>query len=470
MLSGFISSVQDNVWAVFLIAVFFGGSIFVHEMGHFLAARRYGLKVERFSIGFGPAIWSRRGKDGVEYRLSWFPLGGYVLLPQLADLRAIEGKSDYADKPHGSETEAREPALPPVAYWPKMVVFVAGATFNVLFAFVLACIVSLIGLPESADPFPHTAIGAVSKTVENADGAKFPSPAFEAGLQVGDVILSIDGKTVQDFGDITALIVMSGGRDAAGRPEAHFKIERAGKILDLTVHPRLTGAENARQIGIGQALTPIVHTVVTGSPADKAGFKDGDVLDQIDGTKITSLSVFFDYLQGKKSAPVAIQVLRGGQPITLNLAGPAGANGLYGFASFSSPTKLGHPSPFKLVWDEAVRTGRTIASLLNPHSDVGLSKMSGVIGIVHIYHDEAQQGLVPVMLLTILINVNLAILNLLPIPVLDGGQMVFATIGWIRGRSLPINFIMTTQSVFMVLILILMVYIGYFDVQRLIHS
>jgi regulator of sigma E protease len=462
MLSGFLSSVQDNVWAVFLIAVFFGGSIFVHEMGHFLAARRHGLKVERFSIGFGPAIWSHRGKDGVEYRLSWFPLGGYVLLPQLADLRAIEGKSDYA--------ESTDPALPPVAYGPKMIVFAAGAAFNVLFAFALACIVSVAGLPESSDQFSGTTIGAVSKTVEMPDGTKFPSPASEAGLQVGDIIRSIDGKAVQDFSDITALVVLSGSRDAAGHPEARFQVERAGKTLDLTLHPRLTGADNARQVGIGPAFTPIVHKVTAGSAADKAGFKDGDVLDRMEGAKITSISPFFEYLQAKKGAPAPIQVLRDGRPVTLTLTGAAGANGLFGFASFTSPTKIGHPSPFKLVWDEAVRTGRTIASLLNPHSDVGLSKMSGVIGIVHIYHDEAQQGLIPIMGLTILINVNLAILNLLPIPVLDGGQMVFATIGWIRGRSLPVNFIMTAQSVFMVLILILMVYIGYFDVQRLMHS
>src|SRR6267154_1289089 len=93
MLSDFLSTLLSDVWSIFLVALFFGGSIFVHELGHFLAARRRGVLVERFSIGFGPAIWSRRGRDGVEYRLSWFPLGGYVLLPQLADLGVIEGES-----------------------------------------------------------------------------------------------------------------------------------------------------------------------------------------------------------------------------------------------------------------------------------------------------------------------------------------------------------------------------------------
>src|SRR6185369_9766870 len=91
--SDLFQTLLSNLWILILVVFFFGGSIFVHELGHFLAARRRGAVVERFSIGFGPAIWSRRGKDGVEYRLSWIPLGGYVLLPQLADLGAVEGES-----------------------------------------------------------------------------------------------------------------------------------------------------------------------------------------------------------------------------------------------------------------------------------------------------------------------------------------------------------------------------------------
>src|SRR5690349_2878357 len=134
MPTDFLSSLFSSMWSIFLIVLFFGGSIFVHELGHFLAARRRGVHVERFSIGFGPALWSRRGRDGVEYRLSWIPLGGYVLLPQLADLGAIEGES----KVNVSE-------LPPVSYSTKMIVFAAGAVFNVIFAFALACVLWLAG-------------------------------------------------------------------------------------------------------------------------------------------------------------------------------------------------------------------------------------------------------------------------------------------------------------------------------------
>ena len=93
MSSDLLQTLLTNLWVLFLVVVLFGGSIFVHELGHFLAARRRGAHVERFSIGFGPPIFSWRGKDGVEYRVSWFPLGGYVLLPQLADLGTLEGES-----------------------------------------------------------------------------------------------------------------------------------------------------------------------------------------------------------------------------------------------------------------------------------------------------------------------------------------------------------------------------------------
>src|SRR3954469_25618800 len=105
MSTDFFSSLFSSLWSIFLIILFFGGSIFVHELGHFLAARRRGVKVTRFSIGFGPAIWKRTAKDGGEYRLSWIPLGGYVALPQLADMGAIEG-----------ESELDVSKLPPITY------------------------------------------------------------------------------------------------------------------------------------------------------------------------------------------------------------------------------------------------------------------------------------------------------------------------------------------------------------------
>ena len=197
-----LSAAFSNIWSIFLVVMFFGGSIFVHELGHFLAARRRGVLVERFSIGFGPAIWSHRAKDGVEYRIAWFPLGGYVLLPQLADLGHIEG-----------ESSADVAKLPPISYSTRMLVFVAGAAFNVLFAFVLACIITVVGLPESSMT-ATTRIGYVAKTLEGPDGVKSPSPALQAGFRAGDIVRAIDGKTVVDWQDLMQTLVTTTGRTA----------------------------------------------------------------------------------------------------------------------------------------------------------------------------------------------------------------------------------------------------------------
>ncbi|HLS27130.1 MAG TPA: site-2 protease family protein, partial [Opitutales bacterium] len=153
----------SNIWPIFLIILFFGGSIFVHELGHFLAARRRGLVVERFSIGFGPKIVSWK-RNGVEYRLSWLPLGGYVALPQLADMGAIEGA-----------TERDPEKLPPLTYSDKMIVSVMGAVFNVIFAFLLAFIIWFTGKPTSEDAL-STSVGYVVPTFTLPDGEIVPSP------------------------------------------------------------------------------------------------------------------------------------------------------------------------------------------------------------------------------------------------------------------------------------------------------
>jgi len=166
-----LPSLLGNLWSIALVVLFFGGSIFVHELGHFLAARRRGVLVERFSIGFGPPLWSRRGRDGVEYRIAWFPLGGYVLLPELADLGAAEG-------PIRSDLSGR----PPVTYGTRMFVFAAGAACNLLFAFVLAVLLWALGQPMSSDVL-STRIGHVAPTLKLPDGREVPSPAREAGLE-----------------------------------------------------------------------------------------------------------------------------------------------------------------------------------------------------------------------------------------------------------------------------------------------
>ncbi|HSY54573.1 MAG TPA: RIP metalloprotease RseP [Opitutaceae bacterium] len=442
----------NNTWAWFLIALFFGGSIFVHELGHFLAARWRGAHVERFSIGFGPKIFSWH-RDGVEYRISWIPLGGYVLLPQLADLGAIEGKST-----------ADVAKLPPINYTSKVIIFLAGAAFNILFAFALACVIWLVGQPTSSEEV-STRIGYVSPTVD--DGTKAASPASLAGLQVGDTVLAIDGRKITDWSDLTQTLIMSGSRGPDGQPQNVFTILRDGQTLNVTLHPRLAGDEGNRRVGISPAYELIVLDTPANSPGLRIGLKPKDQILSLDSTPVLNVSTWLDYLAAHASQPVAIKILRDKTELTLTLPPRTVTKQTPDLGlDFTSGSRLVHPNPFTQVTDNIVMTFRTLWSLLNPHSDIGLSKLSGPIGIVHIFHAAAEVGLSAVIMLTILINVNLAIFNLLPIPVLDGGQILFATIGKLRGRTLPINIVAATQGVFLVLLLSTIFYVSVFDVRR----
>ncbi|HVU32443.1 MAG TPA: RIP metalloprotease RseP [Opitutaceae bacterium] len=460
MSSDLLQSILTNVWAIFLVIVLFGGSIFVHELGHFLAARRRGAHVERFSIGFGPAIWSWQGRDGVEYRISWIPLGGYVVLPQLVDLTPIEGES---------RVDATK--LPPVDYATKMIVFVAGAAFNILFAFALACIVWVIGQPASTG-FTSTTIADVLPTIKTSDGRDVVSPAAKAGLKSGDVILAVDGDKVATFSDIQEHIALSSGWTSSGQRQTILTIRRDGKQMDVPIRPVISGSEKVRMVGFSTVAKLVVGRVTPGSPADRAGLKPDDQIIAVSGHPTLTFPDLVDALRQSGKDPLAVTVRRAGQPETVQLPRPSESKdgGDYGIA-LKSGFVFTHPSPFRQVGDCIVKTFRTLWALVNPRSDIGISHLSGPIGIISNFVDVSRAGLPFALWFTILVNVNLAILNLLPIPVLDGGQMLFATISRLRGRALPTNFIMATQSVFFVLIFAMIGYISFFvDIPRIVRD
>jgi len=452
-----IHSLFSNVWAVFLIVLFFGGSIFVHELGHFLAARRRGLRVERFSIGFGPRVFGWRGRDGVDYRLSLLPLGGYVALPQLADLKGVEGDSTPPSD-----------ALPPISYADKMIVSVAGAVFNLIFAFILATLLWFIGQPSSAEQ-ATTRIGFVSPTIELEDGSRITSPAVEAGLQIGDTIRAIDGVAVSDWQELMQTLVTGSELALDGRRKAIFTIERDGAPRDVTVYPRLAGDERVRRVGIAPAYELIVHSVAADSRAARAGVRPQDRIAAIGATPILNLQTYIDELTATAEQTVELQVRREGALVAVTLPArstkPGDATDL-GMA-LTTDSILIHENPVRQFTGHLAMTWRTLASLVHPHSDIGISKLSGPVGIIRVFHLAAQADIRIVLWFTILVNINLAVFNLLPIPVLDGGHMLFATIGRIRGRALPANFIASTQSIFVVLLFTMILYVSFFDVRRI---
>ena len=456
-----ITLLLSGFWSIFLIIFFFGASIFVHELGHFLAARRRGLHVERFSIGFGPKIFSWT-RDGVEYRVSWLPLGGYVALPQLADMQGIEG-----------ETEAEK--LPPISYSSKVIVSVMGAVFNIIFAFAMSLVLWGVGYPAAVEQ-QTTRIGFVAPTLTLPGGEEFESPAARAGLRPGDVVRKVDGKPVETFTDIQHAILMGSGRDGEGNPLVILSAERDGELLDFRLYPILAGRDRLRTVGIQGAHPVIVESLTEGFPAEEAGLQPGDRIVAIDGDTVHSLGQIQQHLKAVGEQEVLLSVERNDELLELGLT-PREAlvtrDGdtriMLGFRRQEVRT-LVYRNPVEQVDHARKRVFQMLGSLVNPQTDVGLRHMSGPAGIARIIHWAAQADFRLVLFVMVLINVNLAILNLLPIPVLDGGHIVFATIAKLRGKSLPPNLIATTQGVFMMLLLFLMLYVTFFDIDRWWHD
>jgi regulator of sigma E protease len=450
-----LNSLTSSLWSILLIAVFFGGSIFVHELGHFLAARRRGVLVERFSIGFGPKIFSWKGKDGVEYRLSWLPLGGYVALPQLADMRSIEGAA-----------KADLPKHPSPGYATRMIVFGAGAFFNILFALALACIIWTTGLPTSNEQ-STTRIGYVVDQLTTSEGQRVRSPASEAGLRIGDTVRAIDGRKTETWQELMQVLLTSAGRTTEGQREALFTIEREGKLIEVVVHPVIAGNEKDRRVGIAPGYELIVHGTTPKSLAAAAGFLADDRLVSLDGIAILNIQTYGEILARSTEREIHAVVQRGTTSVNLVIPARTAPKDPSDFGlTFTTERTLIYPNPLKQIGDVLGMTYHTFASLINPQSDVGISKLSGPVGIARVFHLAAQADIRYVIWFTILVNINLAVFNLLPIPVLDGGHMLFATIGKLLGRPLPASFVATAQSVFMILLFSMVIYVSFFDVRR----
>ncbi|MFT3781863.1 MAG: RIP metalloprotease RseP [Nibricoccus sp.] len=462
-----LQNIFSNLWAIFLVILFFGGSIFVHELGHFLAARRRGMHVDRFSIGFGPKIFSWTGKDGVEYRVSWLPLGGYVALPQLADMRGIEG-----------ETRTDLSKLPPPSYLTKVIVSVAGAAFNILFAFLLATVLFLVGVRVTEEE-QTTRVGVVLPTIELPSGKEVDGPAFLAGIKPGDEIKAVDGKSVSSMSEISYLIALGSGRGPKNEPMVELTIVRDGnQLAPIKVFPQYVSTEKIRDIGLEPTMKVMIGDVKPGGAADAAGLKAGDIVTAIDGQPITYTAFLPEYLRKNTGKPFQLTYVRDDVTKTIEvtpakLIDPDSKLAVFriGVSLRGAPvTKIANIPPWEQIWQHAQTTWRTVVSLVSPKSDIGLSKMSGPIGIAKGLHSLAKIDFRLVMWFTVLINVNLAIFNLLPIPVLDGGHIMFATIGKLRGKALPTEFIVTTQSVFMVLLFSMIIYVSFFDVRRIVHD
>jgi regulator of sigma E protease len=225
-----------------------------------------------------------------------------------------------------------------------------------------------------------------------------------------------------------------------------------------------------RMLGVSPWQELKIAQIEPGSVAERAGLQIGDRLARLDDTALTSYVTFEEALLAAAGRDARLEVARPGAPapIALTLALPAREQlGEQLGVGFDPEVVLIHPTPLKQISDNVKNTFRTLWSLLHHDSDVGISKLSGPIGIARVFHLVSQVDIRYVLWFTIIVNVNLAIFNLLPLPVLDGGHMLFATIGKLRGRALPAGFIHAAQTAFVVALLSMMLYVSFFDVRRI---
>lgn len=451
-----LSSILYIALALFAL----GFSIFIHELGHFIAAKKRGLIADRFSIGFGPRLfgWNHNGTD---FRISLLPLGGYVSLPQLADMGRVEGgESDEGNR------------LPPISYADKMIVAVMGAVFNLIFALLLSLVLWSVG----REIVKSTTVGFVAEEIRNANNEIVPGPAFVAGIIEGDVIDRIDGNKVPDWWYFQNAIATGVGKGTGdlGRRQVEVRVLREGKIIDFIVYPELVSSERMRYIGIepetDETSAPIVMRLEVGMPAIDAGLKPGDRLIRLDGEDIISGAFLSTYLSKYGDRSIDVTVEREGKELTLPIR-PRIKDGeespRFGFAyDFQYKTQSVHYNPIEQLYRFAETMKMTLYALLHKNSDVGVKNMSGPVGIVHGLTRMAQVGFIDLLWMLALINVNLAIFNLLPIPVLDGGHMLFATASKVIGRPLPRKLMENMQGAFMLILLGFILYVSFFDVGR----
>jgi regulator of sigma E protease len=255
-----------------------------------------------------------------------------------------------------------------------------------------------------------------------------------------------------------------------------FTIERDGKTLEIEVFPIIATMERVRTIGIipelPRDLPALVGSVYEGFPADIAKIKPGDELIKIDGQWVESTDQVSQYIQQNPKKEITIELLRNGEIITTVVTpklAVLGENGqkmpMIGVA-WSFPKKLLRETPLVQVRSVIIETLEILQKLVNPKSDIKLSNMSGPVGMGRIIYKSAKWDIRMVFWVVVIININLAIINLLPIPVLDGGHIVFSTIEKIRGRALPQNLMMSLQGAFVIALLSLMLYVTVFDGKR----
>ncbi|QEP44284.1 RIP metalloprotease RseP [Ectothiorhodospiraceae bacterium BW-2] len=432
--------------------------ITIHEYGHFWVARRCGVKVLRFSVGFGQPLWRRVGADGVEYVIAAIPLGGYV---KMVDEREAEVAT--ADLPYAFN---RRPLRQRVA------IVAAGPIANLLLAVLSYWLMFMHGVegtvPELAEPPPDT-------------------PAWYAGIEAGDLIVAVGEESVPTWQAALEKILPA----ALLREPLQLTLERGGvgQVVELPLH-RLTTEVKPELFqtltGIAPApmsLPPVIGEVVSGSAAERAGMRAGDRIEQINQLAIHSWSEAVEQIKQHPEQPLTLVLRREGESVALEVTPEAQHHQgeKIGRLGVSLQVDSADIARYRAVWQYGVFDGLVAAvekswemSILTLKvlgrmvtGSVSVENLSGPITIARYAKHSADAGLSQLLGFIAIVSLSLGILNLLPIPVLDGGHLFFYLLEWLRGAPLSERVEMVGQQVGISLLALLMMVAVYNDMVRL---
>jgi regulator of sigma E protease len=436
--------------------------VFVHEMGHYLVARWNGVRVEVFSIGFGSEIRGWNDSTGTRWKICWIPFGGYV---------KFFGDNDGASRPDGDilrelSDADREASFHHKRLGQRAAIVAAGPMANFIYAIVvLAGMYMVFG--QRVTP------AEVGRVVDQSVGQA-------AGFQVGDIILEVDGDSVHRFEQFEQAVFLNPGQPLS------FRLRRAGRELTLTATPKMTERADRQGIihkfgdlGVSPANAAIVGKVFADSPAAIAGFRVGDRIMAIDGIAVDNFERLQDMVAASKGARLAVSVLREGTEVRLHAAArrdisTRGAGGgdrwLIGILRAKRPAvKLGPGSAlaaaFTTCYDMLAMTVDFVGQMISGRR--GTEDLGGPLRIAHASGQAAQLGVESLIMLSILLSLNLGMVNLFPIPILDGGHLLFYGFEAVMRRPLTERTQEFAFRVGLALVLTLTVFVTWNDLIQL---
>lgn len=388
------------------VALVLGILVFVHEFGHYFVAKLCGVRVEVFSLGFGKRLWGFR-KGDTDYRISLLPLGGYVKMSGENPMEARTGDpGEFTSHPR----------------WQRFLIAIAGPVMNIILA-----VVVLTGVFMFHHEYP-----AIVRLPVDVFFIAPNSPAEKAGIRPGDRLIKIDDVQNPNWSEALTEFAL------APNQNVNVKVLRDGKVIDFNVIPEVKDPDRTGDAGL---IPPeVLGTLEPEYPAAKAGLHPNDILLAVNGKTVHSTEEVSNELQGAKGNPVELTIWRDGRESTVTVA-PQFDTGTQryrlGFGA-GAIERLPFPAAFRNAYEECKSNSLLIFKLVGRmiENKNSIKQMSGPIGIAKISGDAAKQSFSDLMWVMALISLNLAIFNLLPIPILDGGLMLMLVIEGIMRRDI----------------------------------